>query len=100
VYSTTVVRRLHRSGCSRAAADCVVLDPLGPRFCEQLDYNLLFRWFLDMSLDEAGLDQSNFSWLRERLVDTMWRGASLSRCCAWPRDRDCSRRNTLRWTRR
>lgn len=39
-------------------------------FCEQLDYNLLFRWFLDMSLDEPGLDQSNFSRLRERLVDT------------------------------
>jgi transposase len=39
-------------------------------FCEQLDYNLLYRWFLDMSLDETGLDQSNFSRLRERLVDT------------------------------
>ncbi len=39
-------------------------------FCEQLDYNLLFRWFLDMSLDEPGLDQSNFSRLRERLVET------------------------------
>ncbi len=39
-------------------------------FCEQLDYNLLFRWFLDMSLDEKGLDQSNFSRLRERLVAT------------------------------
>lgn len=39
-------------------------------FCEQLDYNLLYRWFLDMSLDERGLDQSNFSRLRERLVDT------------------------------
>lgn len=39
-------------------------------FCEQLDYNLLFRWFLDMSLDDPGLDQSNFSRLRERLVDT------------------------------
>jgi transposase len=37
-------------------------------FCEQLDYNLLYRWFLDMSLDENGLDQSNFSRLRERLV--------------------------------
>jgi transposase len=22
-------------------------------FCEQLDYNILFRWFLDMSLQEA-----------------------------------------------
>jgi transposase len=37
-------------------------------FCQMLDYNLLFRWFLDMSLDEEGLDQSNFSRLRERLV--------------------------------
>lgn len=38
--------------------------------CEMLDYNILFRWFLDMSLDERGLDQSNFSRLRERLVKT------------------------------
>ena len=38
------------------------------QFCEMLDYNILFRWFLDMSLEETGLDQSNFSRLRERLV--------------------------------
>ena len=38
-------------------------------FCQMLDYNILFRWFLDMSLDDAGLDQSNFSRLRERLVN-------------------------------
>ncbi len=38
--------------------------------CEMLDYNLLFRWFLDMSLEERGLDQSNFSRLRERLDKT------------------------------
>jgi transposase len=37
-------------------------------FCQMLDYNILFRWFLDMSLDDEGLDQSNFSRLRERLV--------------------------------
>lgn len=36
-------------------------------FCEMLDYNMLFRWFLDMSLEEPGLDQSNFSRLRVRL---------------------------------
>lgn len=40
------------------------------QFCEQLDYNILFRWFLDMSLESPSLDQSNFSRLRERLVDT------------------------------
>src|SRR5918911_101375 len=37
-------------------------------FCEMLDYNILFRWFLDMDLEQPGLDQSNFSRLRERLV--------------------------------
>jgi hypothetical protein len=30
----------------------------------------MYRWFLAMSPDEPGLDQSNFSRLRERLVDT------------------------------
>ena len=39
------------------------------QFCQMLDYNILFRWFLDMSLDEPGLDQSSFSRLRERLVN-------------------------------
>jgi len=39
-------------------------------FCEMLDYNILFRWFLDMNLEERSLDQSNFSRLRERLVDS------------------------------
>ena len=36
-------------------------------FCEALDYNILFRWFLDMNLEEASWDQSNFSRLRQRL---------------------------------
>jgi transposase len=36
--------------------------------CEMLDYNILFRWFLDMSLDEPTLDQSRFSRFRERLI--------------------------------
>lgn len=40
------------------------------QFCEQLDYNILFRWFLDMDLESASLDQSNFSRLRQRLVET------------------------------
>src|SRR6202047_3968479 len=37
--------------------------------CEQLDYNLLFRWFLDMELDEAGFDHSSFSANRKRLLE-------------------------------
>jgi transposase len=38
-------------------------------FCEQLDYNLLFRWFLDMGLDEASFDHSSFTRNRARLLE-------------------------------
>ena len=48
-------------------------------FCEMLDYNILFRWFLDMNLEERGLDQSNFSRLRERLVESKLACASSMR---------------------
>ncbi|MBX3439415.1 MAG: IS5 family transposase [Planctomycetaceae bacterium] len=37
-------------------------------FCERLDYDLLFRWFLDMSLDEPGFEHSTFSQNSERLL--------------------------------
>jgi transposase len=37
-------------------------------FCEQLDYNLLFRWFLDMDRVEVSFDPSTFSKNRERLL--------------------------------
>ncbi|MGO9449991.1 MAG: IS5 family transposase [Candidatus Binataceae bacterium] len=37
--------------------------------CEQLDYNLLFRWFLDMELDEVSFDHSSFSANRKRLLE-------------------------------
>jgi transposase len=38
-------------------------------FCEQLDYNLLFRWFLDMEMDEPSFDHSTFSRNRARLLE-------------------------------
>jgi len=37
-------------------------------FCEQLDYNLLFRWFLDMNMDEKSFDPTVFTKNRERLL--------------------------------
>ncbi len=37
-------------------------------FCEQLGYNLLFRWFLDMDVVEESFDHSTFSRNRERLL--------------------------------
>src|SRR5947209_3698932 len=38
-------------------------------FCEQLAYNLLFRWFLDMNMDEAAFDHSSFTKNRDRLLE-------------------------------
>lgn len=38
-------------------------------FCEQLDYNLLFRWFLDMNMDEPAFDHSSFTKNRDRLLE-------------------------------
>ncbi len=37
-------------------------------FCEELDYNLLFRWFLDMQMMEPSFDPTTFTKNRERLL--------------------------------
>jgi transposase len=37
-------------------------------FCERLNYDLLFKWFLDMRIDEAAFDASTFSKNRQRLL--------------------------------
>ena len=37
-------------------------------YCERLDTDLLFRWFLDMSLDEPGFEHRTFSQNSERLM--------------------------------
>jgi len=38
-------------------------------YCEQLEYNLLFRWFLRMNSDEPAFDHSTFSANRKRLLE-------------------------------
>lgn len=38
------------------------------QFCEQLGYNLLFRWFLDMDMIEPTFDATVFTKNRERLL--------------------------------
>ena len=40
---------------------------------EQLDYNLLFRWFVGLSMDDKVWDHSVFSKNRERFLDSIWR---------------------------
>ena len=38
-------------------------------FCEDLDYNLLFRWFLDMNLMERSFDPTVSTKNRQRLLE-------------------------------
>ena len=38
-------------------------------FCEQLDYNLMFRWFLDMGIEDPSFDHSTFTANRARLLE-------------------------------
>lgn len=39
------------------------------QFCEQLRYNLLFRWFLDMDMTASVFDRSVFAHNRDRLLE-------------------------------
>lgn len=48
-------------------------------FCEQLDYNLLYRWFLDMDALEPSFDPSSFSKNRQRLLEHDVAGAFFGR---------------------
>ena len=38
-------------------------------FCERLNYDLLFKWFLDMSIDDRAFDATTFTKNRQRLLD-------------------------------
>jgi len=38
-------------------------------FCERLNYDLLFKWFLDLAIDAKGFDATTFSKNRRRLLD-------------------------------
>src|SRR5687767_10061189 len=38
-------------------------------FCERLNYDLLFKWFLDMRVDQPAFDASTFSKNRQRLLE-------------------------------
>ena len=39
------------------------------QFCEMLGYNILFKWFLGMSMSELPFDRSSFSKNRSRLIE-------------------------------
>ena len=58
---------------------------------EQLDYNLLFRWFVGLAIDDPVWDPSTFSKNRDRLIEAptsrrvssprSWRRPKPSSCC-------------------
>jgi hypothetical protein len=39
------------------------------QFCERLQYDLLFKWFLDLNVDDRGFEHSTFAKNRERLLE-------------------------------
>ena len=57
------------------------------QFCEQLDYNLLFRWFLDMDVIEPAFDHSVFAKNRARLIAHEAAGAFFREVVALARER-------------
>src|SRR3954464_12943618 len=38
-------------------------------FCERLNYDLLFKWFLDLRIDQAAFDATTFTKNRARLLE-------------------------------
>lgn len=42
--------------------------PSARRFCDQLQYNMLFKWFLDLNIDDRPFHASSFSKNQERLL--------------------------------
>lgn len=45
-----------------------MLDGSERAFCERLNYDLLFKWFLDMRIDEPAFDATTLSNSRKRLL--------------------------------
>jgi len=39
------------------------------QFCERLQYDLLFKWFLDMNIEEPAFDATSFTKNRDRLLE-------------------------------
>ena len=44
--------------------------PSARRFCDQLQYNMLFKWFLDLNIDDEPFHASTFSKNQQRLLSS------------------------------
>jgi transposase len=64
-----VGRRSRRSGCCALLLQAFYTIRSERQLMEQLDYNLLFRWFVGRSVDEPVWDATVFCKNRDRLLD-------------------------------
>jgi hypothetical protein len=65
---------------------------------EQLDYNLLFRWFVGLSMDDKVWDHSVFSKNQERFLDSDLAAAFFAPSWSRRRPPDCCRTSISPWT--
>ncbi len=70
------------------------------QFCERLQYDLLFKWFLDMNVEDPAFDQSRFAKNRNGCWITRCRVPSSRRCWSKRGSGGCCRGSTSRWTGR
>ena len=49
------------------------------QFCEQLRYNILFKWFLDLNVEDEPFHPTTFTENRERLAGMFKPGAGCAR---------------------
>jgi transposase len=65
---------------------------------EHLEYNLLFRWFVGLNMDDAVWDVTVFTKNRDRLLAGDIARTFLSAWWPRPNGRICCRRSTSPWT--
>ena len=67
-------------------------------FCEELEYNLLYRWFLDMDLMKCSFDTTVSTKNRHQLLAHDAGLALFDKVCGRPTRKGCCRTNTSAWT--
>ena len=101
MYSRDRSARASRpSDCSRLLLIALYSVRSERHFCERLQYDLLFKWFLDMNPDDPAFDPTTFSKNRERLLKHEVAQRSSRRCGPKPSAASCSPTSTSRWTAR
>ena len=67
---------------------------------ERIDYDLLFRWFVGLGIEDPVWDATTFTKNRDRLLDGDVAAHFWPRCCRKTRSKGCCRASTSRSTER